>query len=208
LRNLPARCWHDRCNLDTSTEVIMRAIKVLGVSVVAVALTGSAAFAKVTDQSTAGAVSPLPKAATLADNVVVTPSGQAAPAPAPAPGATVNVQPVQPVQPVQEAPVVVPPQRTVVTQENPHNYVATVFVSALLGGLAGALIGGAIYYLDTPREHPYNIGYWAAGGVLVGTGIGVINIVADESRAERAVSSRLPSDPAPTFKMALVNASF
>ena len=182
----------------------MRAIKVLGVSVVAVALGSSAAFAKVTDQSSASssAVSPLPKASTLADNVVVTPSGQAAPAPAP----NVNVQPA-PVA-VEPAPVVAPPQRTVVTQENPHNYVATIFVSALLGGIGGALIGGAIYYLDTPREHPYNIGYWAAGGVLVGTGIGIINVVTDESRAERAISNHLPTDPAPTFKVALLNKSF
>jgi len=188
----------------------MRAIKVLGVSVVAVALGSSAAFAKVTDQSSAtssaGAVSPLPKAGTLADNVVVTP-GQAAPAPAPAPqGPTVNVQPA-PVA-VEPAPVVAPPQRTVVTQENPHNYVATIFVIALLGGIGGALIGGAIYYLDTPREHPARIGYWAAGGVLVGTGIGVINVIADESRAERAISNHLPTDPVPTFKMALLNKSF
>jgi tetrahydromethanopterin S-methyltransferase subunit D len=118
----------------------------------------------------------------------------------------VNVQPVQPVQEAQ--PVVVPPQRQFVTQESPHNYVATVTVSALLGGLAGALIGGAIYYLDTPREHPYNIGYWAAGGVLVGTGIGVINVFVDESRAERAVSMRLPSDPVPTYRVKLFQASF
>jgi len=188
----------------------MRAIKMLGVSVVAVVLSGSAAFAKVTDQSSASssAVSPLPKASTLADNVVVTP-GQAAPAPAPTPqSATVNVQPA-PVA-VEPAPVVAPPQpqHTVVTQENPHNYVATIFVSALLGGIGGALIGGAIYYLDTPREHPYNIGYWAAGGVLVGTGIGIINVVTDESRAERAISNHLPTDPAPTFKVALLNKSF
>ncbi|HEY7370765.1 MAG TPA: hypothetical protein VIF57_01210 [Polyangia bacterium] len=188
----------------------MRAIKVLGVSVIAVALGSSAAFAKVTDQSSAassaGAVSPLPRASTLADNVVVTP-GQAAPAPTPQ-GPTVNVQPA-PVA-VEPAPVVAPPpQRTVVTQENPHNYVATVFVSALLGGIGGALIGGAIYYLDTPRQHPANIGYWAAGGVLVGTGIGVINVIADESRAERAISSNhLPTDPVPTFKVALLNKSF
>lgn len=189
----------------------MRAIKVLGVSVLAIAASASAAFAKVTDQSmggtTSGAVSPLPKDGMLADNVVVTPGAQA-PAPAPAPGPTVNVQPVEPVQPVQQAPIEEPPHRTVVTQENPHSYVATVFVSALLGGLGGALIGGAIYYLDTPRSHPYNIGYWAAGGVLVGTGVGIINVVVDENRAERAISTHLPTDPAPTFKIALLNRSF
>jgi len=185
----------------------MRAIKLLGVSVVAIAVSASTAFAKVTDQSTAGtkseAVSPLPKTGTLADNVVVTPNG----APAPAPAPTVNVQPVQPVEPVAPAPMVVPPQRQTVVQESPHNYVATVFVSALLGGVGGALIGSAIYYLDTPRHNAQNIGYWAAGGVLVGTGIGIVNVVVDESRAERAVSS-LPTDPVPTFRLALINKSF
>jgi hypothetical protein len=186
----------------------MRVIKLLGVAVVAVAVSSSAAFAKVADQSSAGAgaVSPLPKASTLADNVVVTPQGQAAPAPAP----QVNVQPAPPVQEVQPVqPVVTPPQRQVITEDKPHNYVATIFVSALLGGVAGALIGGAIYYLDTPREHPANIGYWAAGGVLVGTGLGVINVIVDENRAERAISSNhLPTDPVPTYKVALFNASF
>ena len=66
---------------------------------------------------------------------------------------------------------------------------ATIAVSALLGGVAGALIGGAIYFLDD-QEHPAHIGYWAAGGVLVGTGVGIVNVATDESRAERAVSSR------------------
>jgi len=74
--------------------------------------------------------------------------------------------------------------------------------------VAGALIGGAIYFLDTPREHPERIGYWAAGGVLVGTGIGIINVVADENRAERAVANRLPSDPVPTYRVSLLQTHF
>ena len=185
----------------------MKAINLLGISVLTVALTSSAAFAK-TDVGS-HAVTPVPKASTLADNVVVTPSGTTAPAPAPAPqvNPTVNVQPVQPVE-TAPAPVVAPPQRTVVTEDKPHNYMATITVSALLGAVAGALIGGAIYYIDTPREHPERIGYWAAGGVLVGTGIGLINLVVDENRAERAVSTRLPSDPAPTFRLSLLQTRF
>jgi hypothetical protein len=182
----------------------MKAINVLGISVVAVALSASAAFAKV--ESGSQAVQPLPKATTLADNVVVTPSGQAAPAPAPVQApAQVNVQPAQPVE---AAPVVAPTQRTVVTEDRPHNYMATIAVSALMGAVAGALIGGAIYYLDTPREHPERVGYWAAGGVLVGTGIGLINIMVDESRAERAVSMHLPTDPAPTYRVRMFQARF
>jgi hypothetical protein len=182
----------------------MKAISVFGISVVAVALSGSAAFAKV--DAASGAVSPLPKATTLADNVVVTPNGTQAPAPQPAP--TVNVEPAYPAQPVQAAPAVAPTQRTVVTEDKPHNYMATIAVSALMGAVAGALIGGAIYYIDTPREHPERVGYWAAGGVLVGTGIGLINVMADESRAERAVSSRLPSDPVPTYRVSLLQTHF
>jgi hypothetical protein len=181
----------------------MKAINVVGISVLAVALTSSAAFAK-TDAGSRP-VSPLPKAGALADNVVVTPTGQTAPAPAPAAPTSVNVQPAQPVE---QAPVVVPPHRTVVTEDRPHNYMATVAVSAIMGAVAGALIGGAIYFLDTPREHPERVGYWAAGGVLVGTGVGIINVATDESRAERAVSQRLPSDPVPTYRVSLLQTRF
>ena len=181
----------------------MKAINLLGISVLAVALTSSAAFAK-TDAGSRP-VSPLPKAGALADNVVVTPTGQTAPAPAPGP-TSVNVQPAP--QPVEAVPAVAPTQRTVVTEDKPHNYMATITVSALMGAVAGVLIGGAIYYIDTPREHPERIGYWAAGGVLVGTGIGIINVVTDESRAERAVSQHLPTDPVPTYRVSLLQTHF
>ena len=180
----------------------MKAINLLGISVVAVALCGSTAFAKVTEPSKAaaqsGVVTPLPSERTVADNVVVTPQGQTVPAPQP-------VQPVQ-VQPVQ--PVPVEPQRTYVTEDRPHNYMATIAVSALMGAVAGALIGGAIYYLDTPREHPERVGYWAAGGVLVGTGVGLINIFTDESRADRAAGAQLPRDPVPTYRLSLLQTRF
>jgi hypothetical protein len=179
----------------------MKTINLLGISVLAVALTSSAAFAK-TDAGSRP-VSPLPKAGALADNVVVTPNGQSAPAPAPT---SVNVQPAP--QPVEAAPVVAPTQRTVITEDKPHNYMATIAVSALMGAVAGALIGGAVYYLDTPREHPERIGYRAAGGVIVGTGIGLINVMADESRAERAVSQHLPTDPVPTYRVSLLQTHF
>ncbi|HXU06868.1 MAG TPA: hypothetical protein VN903_38205 [Polyangia bacterium] len=174
-------------------------------AVAAVALCASPAFAKV--EAGAQGVAPLPKASTLADNVVVTPSGQTAPAPQPAP--TVNVQPVQPVQPVVEpAPVVAPQQRTVINENEHHNYVATVAVSAIMGAVLGVLVGGAIYYLDTPRHDPGHVGYWAAGGVLAGAGIGVINVIVDESRAERSVATRLPSDPVPTYRVSLLQTRF
>jgi hypothetical protein len=183
----------------------MKAINVFGISILAVALSGSAAFAKV--DAASGAVSPLPKATTLADNVVVSPNNPPAQAPA-QPAPTVNVAPAQPVQPVQAAPAVAPTQRSVITEDKPHNYMATVALSAFMGAVAGALIGGAIYMLDTPRDHAERVGYWAAGGVLVGTGIGIINVVADENRAERAVSSRLPQDPVPTYRVSLLQTHF
>jgi predicted membrane protein len=172
----------------------MKAIKLLGVSLAAVALSASAAFAKV--EAGAAAVTPLPKAVTLADSVVVTPAQPVQP-----------IQNSQPVQPMQAVPVTPVPQRTVVTESRPRNYMATIAVSALMGGVAGLLLGGAIYYLDD-QENARNIAYWAAGGVLVGTGIGVINVVADESRAERAVGMHHPRDPAPTYRLSLLRATF
>ncbi len=188
----------------------MRAIKQLGLSVMVVAFSASAAFAKVTDEAgtraSSNVVTPLPAERTLADNVVVTPSSQAAPAPAPAPQPNTSVQ-VQPVQPVQAAPAYAPTQRTVVTEERPHSYMGTIAVSALLGAVAGVLIGGSIYLLDN-QQHPYNIAYWAAGGVLVGTSVGIINVLADESRAERAVGTRFERDPAPTYRLSLLKTTF
>lgn len=180
----------------------MKAIHLFGISVMAVALTSSAAFAK-TDAG-ARPVSPLPKAGALADNVVVTPSGTTAPAPAPTPTPSQSVN----VQPVEQAPVAMPPHKTVVTEDKPHNYMSTIAVSAIMGAVVGALIGGAIYVLDTPREHPERVGYWAAGGVIVGTGVGLINVMADENRSERAVSTRLPSDPVPTYRVSLLQTRF
>ena len=112
----------------------MKAIKLLGVSVMAVAMSASAAFAKVGAETSV--VTPLPKAVTLADNVVVTPSSQAAPAPQPAP-TQVQVQPAQPVQAAEPVAVPAPTHRTVVTEDRPRNYMATIAFSALMGGLRG-----------------------------------------------------------------------
>ena len=142
---------------------------------------------------------------TVADNVVVTPGTQTSP-PAAAPAPTVVVPQSSP----QAAPVAAPaPTHTTNTQvvEHERSYVGTIFVSALLGGAAGALIGGALWYLNDNQEHTARIGYWAAGGVLVGTGVGVMQLVVQEGRHERAVAS-LPTDPAPTFRLALFKREF
>jgi hypothetical protein len=81
----------------------------------------------------------------------------------------------------------------------------TIFGGAFLGGATGALIGGAIYFLGD-RTHAYNIAYWAAGGVLVGTGVGLAQIMVQEDRASAATA--LQADPARTYRLALYTARF
>jgi hypothetical protein len=178
----------------------MRTNKAFWISLVVTMAVAPLALAKST--ADVQPVSPLPKASMLADNVVVAPGGGS-------PAQTAPAQPVQtqPVQPVYTEPAPAPTRHTVVHEHEDHNYVATVALSALMGGVAGALIGGAIYYLDN-QNHPYNIAYWAAGGVLVGTGIGVVQIAVQESRASAAVSQTAPTDPAPTYRLALYTARF
>jgi hypothetical protein len=150
--------------------------------------------------SNEGYVVPLPKANTLADNVVV--GGGSAPAPAP------STQPVvvQPTQAPAAQPVAVEPShQTVVHESEPHNYMATIAGSAFMGAVAGALVGAAIYYLGD-QNHATNIAYWAAGGVLVGTGVGLAQIMVQESRVSQATA--MSSDPAPTLRLALFHTQF
>jgi hypothetical protein len=176
----------------------MRSFDWLVVSMLMVSLSGSAAFAKTA--SDFAPIVPLPKASMLADSVVVTPQSQPAQA----------AQPVVPVAaPVAAAPVVEesPRHTTVVHEDAPHNYMSTIAVSAIMGAVLGALIGGSIYYLGN-QEHAARIGYWAAGGVILGTAVGFTQIMVQESRADAAVASRFPTDPAPTYRLALLNLSF
>jgi hypothetical protein len=171
------------------------------VSVSMLVLSSSAAFAKAAHE--VAPVVPLPKASLLADSVVVTP--QNAPAPA--------AQPYTPVAPaavqVAAPPVEVEPARrtTVVHEDSPHNYMSTIAVSAIMGAVLGALVGGSIYYLGN-QDHAARIGYWAAGGVLLGTGVGLTQVVVQENRADAAVASRFSTDPAPTYRLALLNLRF
>ena len=157
---------------------------------------GSTAQAK----SVAGnTVAPLPHATQVATVVVDNPSAPAAPA---APAAVVAAPTPAPV--VQE-----PSKQKVVHAEvgESHNYMGTVALSALMGGVAGALVGGAIYFIDDGQP-ARNVAYWAAGGVLLGTGVGIAQIFVEESRADRAVSSLLPHDPVPTYRLALYQTRF
>ena len=114
------------------------------------------------------------------------------------------------VQPAPAAPVAVdtePSRKSVVLADvtPTHNFMGTIAGSALMGAVAGALVGGAIYYLGD-QNHPANIAYWAAGGVLVGTGVGFTQIMVQESRASQATA--MQSDPARTYRLALYSAHF
>jgi hypothetical protein len=121
--------------------------------------------------------------------------------PAPAPAAPVVV-PAQ--QPVVEAPT----HQTTVVEHESHNYMSTIALSALMGGVAGVLVGGAIYYLSDNRDHAAHIAYWGAGGVLVGTAVGFTQIAVEESRLDRSTATNLPTDPAPTYRLALYQLHF
>ena len=137
------------------------------------------------------------------DVEIVNPNTPAAPTVQTAPAAVVPVG-------SEPAPVEAPPIRERVVHEDvqaPHNAMATIAVSALMGGVVGALVGGSIYFLGA-RDHAARIGIWTAGGVLLGTGVGVIQVVADESRASTAVSSAWKDDPARTYRLALYHVSF
>jgi predicted lipid-binding transport protein (Tim44 family) len=134
----------------------------------------------------------------LADVVVQQPSQpapQAPPAPQPAPTATATT-------------VQAPPARNAYVEQRQHSYMGTIAISALAGGLAGALVGGSLYFLADDQHHAARIGYWAAGGVLVGTTVGIIELAVEESRADRAVATHLPKDPAPTLRLALYQTRF
>lgn len=178
-----------------------------------VALAWSASPAGATDfaGARAGRLTLRPSTVLLADNVVVTPgSGSNAPAPQPAAQANVQTAPAAAPAPQQAAPADTSHTNKVVHTdvESNHNYMGTVAVSALMGGLVGVLVGGSIYFLGD-RNDAQNIGYWAAGGVLLGTGVGVVQIIVQENRASQATAlNKLPSDPAPTFRLALFRTSF
>lgn len=125
-----------------------------------------------------------------------------------APPPAASAPPPAVVQPVAPAPVVDPsPRRTTVIEHEPKNHMGTIAFSALMGGVAGVLVGGAIYYLADNQTHATRIAYWGAGGVLVGAGVGVMQVIGEESRLERA-TAMLPTDPAPTVRVGLYRLTF
>lgn len=121
-----------------------------------------------------------------------------------------GTSPASPAAPVtQAAPVAEPSRREIVHTEvvSNHNYMGTVAMSAISGGVLGVLVGGAIYYLAS-GQRARNIIYWGAGGVLVGAAVGVTQVMIQESRASAALSTNLPTDPAPTLRVALYQTRF
>jgi hypothetical protein len=139
-------------------------------------------------------------------DVVVNGTQQPSPPPSP-----VVVEPQQPAPVVAQpqAPVAAPaPRHTTVIEHEPHSYMSTIAWSAIAGGVAGVLVGGAIYYLVDDRTHADRIFYWGAGGVLVGSAVGIMQVVSEENRLDRATASHLPSDPAPTYRLALYRVRF
>jgi MFS family permease len=141
-------------------------------------------------------VAPMVPPLRLAEVEVVNSNPPAA-APAAAPVAAAPV--------VAQEPVVAP--RREVVHHHEGSYMGTIALNALFGAVAGGLVGGALYYLSDDQTHAQRIAYWAAGGVLVGAGIGVVQIMAD-SRTESVAMSRLPHDPAPTYRLALLTTRF
>jgi hypothetical protein len=186
----------------------------LGFLTVALAVGPSAAFAKTTEGAAAGVPANTPRGERLlADSVVVTPQGTPPTQPAPAqPAASATAVAPTTAPAVAPAPAVVGetgPRKVVHSEvQSNHNYMSTIAVSALMGGVAGGLVGGAVYFLGD-QQHAANIAYWAAGGVLVGTGVGLVQLMVQEGRVSEATALRkLPSDPAPTFRLALYRTQF
>ena len=181
-------------NISNRASVVFCSMSLAVVSLLAPA----SASANVGDKTTHVASAPERVQPLLLADVVVNGS------PAPAPAVPVVQQPVQPVQPVVEAPT----HQTTVVEHESHNYMSTIALSALMGGVAGVLVGGAIYYLSDNQNHARRIAYWGAGGVLVGTAVGFTQIAVEESRLDRSTAANLPSDPAPTYRLALYQLHF
>jgi hypothetical protein len=112
------------------------------------------------------------------------------PTPAPAP---VVAQPVQ-TAPVQAAPVAQAPAtssketRTVTEERDQGSFMGTVAKDTLYGALTGVVVGGAIYFISGQDTRPVTVAYWAAGGALVGAGVGLVEVMVRQNRREEAVS--------------------
>jgi uncharacterized membrane protein len=117
----------------------------------------------------------------------VTPGQAPAPQPAPAP-TTVQVQPTTQAAPAPAPAAPVRETRTVSEQRDQGSFMGTVAKDTLYGALTGVLVGGAIYFIGGRDTAPVNVAYWAAGGALVGAGVGLVEVMVRQSRQEEATA--------------------
>ncbi len=146
----------------------------------------------------------------------VTTEKQTVSVPAPAPATTTTTtQPVvvqqapAPAVPVQAAPSSSSTtHKTVAVETENESFMGTIAKSAFFGALTGFMIGGAIYLLDRPDGEGVNVAYWTAGGTLLGTAVGVIQVAVREDRTERALSYLDGGVQNRAFKVRLLNVAF
>jgi hypothetical protein len=121
----------------------------------------------------------------------VTTERQTVNSPAPvaaAPATTVVQAPPSQVQLQQPTPVT---SKQVVTETHEENFMGTIAKNTLYGAVAGALVGGAVYFIARDDVRPVTVAYWASGGALVGAAVGIVEVSTREERNERAVSQVL-----------------
>ncbi|MFU8802262.1 MAG: hypothetical protein ACNA8W_00495 [Bradymonadaceae bacterium] len=73
-------------------------------------------------------------------------------------------------------------------REGTGNYMLVVTRSAFLGGVLGALVGGAGYLISGREWSLWNIAYFGAGGVLVGATVGLVEVMMREARRPATAS--------------------
>jgi len=133
-------------------------------------------------------------------------------APAAAPATTVVQSP--PAVQVAQAPAPAAPTSTtsknvnVTAETHSENFMGTIAKNTFFGAVAGALVGGAIYFIDRDNIRPVTVAYWASGGALVGAAVGVVELSMREDRNERAVSKALGGKTSVAFVPRLVNVRF
>jgi hypothetical protein len=132
-------------------------------------------------------------------------------APAAAPATTVVQAP--PAVQVAQQPVAAPTNTTsknvnVTAETHSENFMGTIAKNTFFGAVAGALVGGAIYFIDRDDIRPVTVAYWASGGALVGAAVGIVEVSMREDRNERAVSKALGGKTSVAFVPRLVNVRF
>ncbi len=91
-------------------------------------------------------------------------------------------------------------QVIVAAQAEPESYMWTMTKDTFFGGLAGALVGGAVLLVTGFEADPILVAYCAGGGMIAGVGFGVWEIAdrraqlsGPSAMRERATPARLVS---------------